>query len=308
MRHNYADLLTSSNKIYGQGDAALRPQSVAAGDPLTRLRLCEPARIHSAVCALSASISPCGSACSMASRLAPMTPASAPGRDCPMCRFWVASGRHGPGVDGFPDACDEVLSGLGHGPPDRDNGGIDDADACVEDLANVSSGLPDGLYDGEVSRVGLIDHIGNCFNLLAACLQGCGNSGPAGDRLQATCIAAGAGDACASGDGDMADIACGAISAPLQLPPLIIPDPMPVATLTKIMCSVSGHIAERSPRAMMFTSLSTSTGTGKACWTLPGTSNPSQPRMSGGFDGFPVLCSTGPGRPIPTATRSTASR
>ena len=44
-------------------------------------------------------------------------------------------------------------------------------------------------------------------------------------------------------------------------PPEMIPAPMPVATLTNISSVVPGQKRLRSPRAMMLTSLSTSTGT-----------------------------------------------
>ncbi len=62
---------------------------------------------------------------------------------------------------------------------------------------------------------------------------------------------------------------------------------MPVATLTKIRWSTSGHDSSRSPSAMMFTSLSTSTGASKVPWNQPGTSKRSQPGMIGGLMGRP---------------------
>ena len=43
-------------------------------------------------------------------------------------------------------------------------------------------------------------------------------------------------------------------------PSVITPQPMPVPTLTNSKCAVSRQRAQYSPRAMMFTSLSTSTG------------------------------------------------
>ena len=81
----------------------------------------------------------------------------------------------------------------------------------------------------------------------------------------------------------------------------MMPAPMPVATLMNRKFSSSGQCAVRSPSAMMFTSLSTRTGTGRDRWTWRTTSNPSQPGMIGGFTGMPVACSTGPGSPIPDA-------
>ena len=59
-----------------------------------------------------------------------------------------------------------------------------------------------------------------------------------------------------------------------------------------------------SPKAMMFTSLSTKTVDLRCWFTKPGTLKASQPGMIGGFEGLPVLCSTGPGRPMPMAIRS----
>ena len=86
------------------------------------------------------------------------------------------------------------------------------------------------------------------------------------------------------------------------------PDPMPVATLTKMRWSTSGQESSRSPSAMMFTSLSTSTGASKLSRNQPGTSKRSQPGMIGGLIGRPVLCSTGPGSPMPIASRSPGAR
>ena len=45
-----------------------------------------------------------------------------------------------------------------------------------------------------------------------------------------------------------------------RMPPEMMPEPMPVATLTKTRSSTSARCSRRSPRAMMLTSLSTSTG------------------------------------------------
>ena len=88
-------------------------------------------------------------------------------------------------------------------------------------------------------------------------------------------------------------------------PSLMMPAPMPVATLTKTMWSSRAPRSPTSPRtrspsAITFTSLSTSTGQPRPAPTTPGTSKPSQPGMIGGLVGRPVECSTGPGRPMPT--------
>ncbi len=83
---------------------------------------------------------------------------------------------------------------------------------------------------------------------------------------------------------------------------------MPVATLTRRRSVTSGHASRCSPRAMMLTSLSTSTGTSKYAPSIPGTSASSQPGMIGGLFGCPVAYSTGPGRPRPTPARSAVSR
>src|SRR4051794_38165264 len=91
-------------------------------------------------------------------------------------------------------------------------------------------------------------------------------------------------------------------------PPLITPDPMPVATFTKSRCSTSAYSVVCSPSAMMFTSLSTRTGPGSSRPSRPATSYESQPGMIGGWFGRPVLCSTGPGRPTPVPTRSSGER
>ena len=79
-------------------------------------------------------------------------------------------------------------------------------------------------------------------------------------------------------------------------PPLITPAPMPVATFTNSRCSTSAYSVACSPSAMMFTSLSTSTGPGSSRLSRPTTSYESQPGMIGGWFGRPVLCSTGPGQ------------
>ena len=91
-------------------------------------------------------------------------------------------------------------------------------------------------------------------------------------------------------------------------PSEMIPAPMPVATLTNSRWSTSGHSDVCSPRAMTLTSLSTSTGTRSLRDSSPGTSASSQPGMIGGLIGRPVECSTGPGRPTPTLTRSLSGR
>ena len=91
-------------------------------------------------------------------------------------------------------------------------------------------------------------------------------------------------------------------------PPEMSPAPMPVLTLMKTRSSTSGRWACCSPSAMMFTSLSMSTGTSKARCTWAGTSYRSQPGMIGGLIARPVECSTGPGRPMPIAASSPTSR
>ena len=87
-------------------------------------------------------------------------------------------------------------------------------------------------------------------------------------------------------------------------PPEMSPAPMPVLTLMNTRSSTSGRWACCSPSAMMFTSLSMSTGTSKARCTWAGTSYRSQPGMIGGLIARPVECSTGPGRPMPMAASS----
>ena len=91
-------------------------------------------------------------------------------------------------------------------------------------------------------------------------------------------------------------------------PSLMIPLPMPVATLTNMRWSTSGNPMACSPSAMMFTSLSTTTSEPSSARTKPGTSNPSHPGMIGGLVGRPVACSTGPGRPMPTPASSASPR
>ena len=63
-----------------------------------------------------------------------------------------------------------------------------------------------------------------------------------------------------------------------------------------------------SPSAITLTSLSTTTTSPRLGGTKPGTSNPSQPGMIGGFVGRPVACSTGPGSPMPTPAMSRGRR
>ena len=82
-----------------------------------------------------------------------------------------------------------------------------------------------------------------------------------------------------------------------RMPPEMTPDPMPVATFTKMRWSTSGQESSRSPSAMMFTSLSTSTGASKLSRNQPGTSNRSQPGMIGGLMGRPRAVLDGPGQP-----------
>ena len=87
-----------------------------------------------------------------------------------------------------------------------------------------------------------------------------------------------------------------------------MPQPIPVATFTNSRCSTPDQCDHCSPRAMMLTSLSTSTGAPSSLPKRSGTANASQPGMIGGFTGRPVECSTGPGRPIPTPTTSPMAR
>ena len=89
-----------------------------------------------------------------------------------------------------------------------------------------------------------------------------------------------------------------------SVPSEMMPAPMPVATLMNTRSATSRRWACCSPSAMMFTSLSTSTGTANARCTWPGTSYRSHPGMIGGLIARPVECSTGPGRPIPIAASS----
>ena len=92
-------------------------------------------------------------------------------------------------------------------------------------------------------------------------------------------------------------------------PSLMMPLPMPVATLTNIRWSTSRNPMCCSPSAMTLTSLSTTTTRAeRRLARTPGTSKPSQPGMIGGFVGRPVACSTGPGSPMPTPARSRESR
>lgn len=88
----------------------------------------------------------------------------------------------------------------------------------------------------------------------------------------------------------------------------MMPEPMPVATFTNSRSETSGHSLRCSPRAMMLTSLSTSTGASKWAPSLPATSASSQPGMMGGLMGRPELNSTGPGNPTPTLTSSRRPR
>ena len=81
----------------------------------------------------------------------------------------------------------------------------------------------------------------------------------------------------------------------------ISPAPIPVPTLTNIRCSTSGHARVRSPSAIRFASLSTSAGAPNRRVSRSATGYPSQPGMIGGAIGIPAGCSTGPGRPTPTA-------
>ena len=106
---------------------------------------------------------------------------------------------------------------------------------------------------------------------------------------------------------DVAEVAGRATAPRCSRPPLMMPAPMPVATLTKRRCSTSGWAMACSPRAMMLTSLSTSTGhvEGAARRGRARRSRPS-PGMIGGRIGRPVECSTGPGSPMPTPMRSSA--
>ena len=76
----------------------------------------------------------------------------------------------------------------------------------------------------------------------------------------------------------------------------MMPEPMPVATLTKRKWSTGPGVL-RSPRAMMLTSLSTQDGTSDVLVTHPGTSKPSHPGMIGGLTGRPVLNCDGAGQP-----------
>ena len=67
-------------------------------------------------------------------------------------------------------------------------------------------------------------------------------------------------------------------------PPVMMPAPMPVATLTKSRCSTSGQPSSCSPSAMRLTSLSTSTGrVDVVVRCSAGMSKPSQPGMIGGL-------------------------
>ena len=91
-----------------------------------------------------------------------------------------------------------------------------------------------------------------------------------------------------AGDPDVPDVAGRALAPRWIRPPATMPQPMPVPTLTNSRCSTSRQFAQCSPSAMMFTSLSTSTGRVVALGEAsPGPEKPSQPGMIGGATGPP---------------------
>ena len=87
----------------------------------------------------------------------------------------------------------------------------------------------------------------------------------------------------------------------------MMPQPTPVPILTNSRSStVRASPACISPSAMMFTSLSTSTGQPR-CWeSTDRTGYWFQPGMIGGATGTPSRKDTGPGTPTPAPCRSTA--
>ena len=87
-----------------------------------------------------------------------------------------------------------------------------------------------------------------------------GQRAAAGDGLEAADIAAAAQDVLVAGYADVPDVARGALGAAVDSRPATMPQPMPVPTLMNSRWSVSRQCDQCSPRAMMLTSLSTSTG------------------------------------------------
>ena len=83
---------------------------------------------------------------------------------------------------------------------------------------------------------------------------------------------------------------------------------MPVPILMKRRLSWSAQFDQCSPTAMMFTSLSTRTGTSSRSENHSGIPKLSHPGMIGGWTGRPVANSTGVGTPIPIPRTSESAR
>ena len=216
--------------------------------------------------------------------------------------------RHRARVDDLAHAGDEVLAGARHRPADRDDRRVDEADARGEHLADVASGLSHGLDRVEIAALDELDDVVAGCRVDALLAERAAIAGPEARASRHPRLPQWQGTSAPRATCTWPMSPAMPCAPRCRRPPEMTPEPMPVATFTNMRCSTFGQATARSPRAMMFTSLSTSTGTSRCCCTQPGTSKRSQPGMIGGFTGRPVECSTGPGTPMPIAARSCRSR
>ena len=137
--------------------------------------------------------------------------------------------------------------------------------------------------------------------------QRCGQRRPARQRLQTAGVAAAAGNAVAARHPHVPQVPGGALRAALQLARGNDAGADPGGHLDQHQVGDVGPGRARSPSAMMFTSLSTSTGTLKRAAPSAGTSHRSQPGMIGGLIGRPVS-SAPPARAAPMPMRAQVRR
>ena len=191
-------------------------------------------------------------------------------------------------------------------PPMTIDRRVDEAHAGREHLADVATGLPHRLDRVDVAALHELDDVLTRGGRRARCArQRPSERGAGGERLEASAVAARARHVGAARDVDVADVAGGALGAALQESARddagadagrhlhedqvvdVGPGVLALAERHDVHVVVDQHGSVEAWRA-----------------NQPGTSKRSQPGMIGGLMGRPVECSTGPGSPMPIASRS----
>lgn len=162
-------------------------------------------------------------------------------------------------VDDFPDFREQLLAAAGDASSDDDDRGVQRIDQRCQDFADFAARLTRWLNSLCIAGAHEFNVVLAGAGRYSARREPFRDGSTAGHGFQITLVFRVSRGVLAVGDLYMAQVSRSTLSATLEGAALMMPAPIPVAMLMKTRSVTSGQSIARSPRARMFTSLSTST-------------------------------------------------